>query len=133
MLGLRVERGVIEDSQNGWEDVVWIDIDGKRLARVDGDEYVGEPPVELLRKTHFTNPTTDAHEVVLGRCTCGEASCGCVVARVYRLTADTIVWDLFDAGNPPPIALALPRPAADAVFFDAAQYEAAIRSASTDS
>lgn len=59
---------------------------------------------------------------MLYRSECGEAGCGNVVARCYRME-DEAVWDRFDAGNPRQPDLQAPLRHGDSVVFDAEHYE----------
>jgi hypothetical protein len=129
VLGLSIEQQVVPGLKNEYGDAVWIAVDGERLSSIDGREYIGQPPVELLSDRHFVEPTTDPHEVILGRCTCGESGCGAVTARVYALDESTVAWDSLQAGNPPPPNLGRSRPAPGAILFDRGQYRAAIAAA----
>jgi hypothetical protein len=99
VLTLEIEKRVVEGLDNAYADVVWISVDGRRLHPIDGEEYVGQPPVELPADPNFVAPSSDAHEVILGRCTCGEPGCGSVTARVYFLDASTVAWDSLQEGD----------------------------------
>jgi hypothetical protein len=103
--------------------VVLLVDDSDVLATFGSGDYIGLAPIDLASQSALIDPTTEPCEVLLGRCSCGEAGCGAVVARCYRLR-DGVVWDLFDSGNPPPVVLDSARPSSDAIVFDAEQYEA---------
>jgi hypothetical protein len=123
-LRLSVERRVVQGDDSEFGDVVWIEINGERLAPIEGKEYLGLAPSQLLRQ--LLPPNDQPDETVIGRCTCGEVGCGCVTVRSYTLDPETIVWDLLQAGNPPPPDLGQPRPAPGALLFDRLQYLNAI-------
>jgi hypothetical protein len=129
VLEIEIERGIVHGIENEWADVAWLLLDASRFHLVDGREYVGRAPIDLLVDDGFTNPTSEPRQAIIGRCSCGEEGCGSVIARVYELDADTIAWDHFNAGNPPPVALSQPKPGSDAILFDAAQYRDAIQAA----
>ena len=111
-----MERRVVEGLDNEYGDVVWIEIDGERLSPIDGQQYVGMAPRELLAELLPPNDQPDV--TVIGRCTCGEVGCGSVTVRSYTLDPDTIAWDLMQAGNPPPPDLRRARPAPGALLFE---------------
>ncbi len=127
LLSLRIERDVLQLS-NEWAHAVVIEVDSEVLVPIDGRNFIGQPPIEILADEGFARPTSEAREVVIGRCSCGETGCGAVVARIYE-QGGFVVWDCFAHGNPPPISLDASRPQADAIFFDALNYANAVRSA----
>jgi hypothetical protein len=93
------------------------------FATIGSGGYIGLTPSELSRQSALIEPGESPSEVLLYRCSCGETGCAAVVARCYRVR-DDVVWDRFDSGNTPPVDVDSPRPAPDALRFDAEQYEA---------
>jgi hypothetical protein len=106
-----------------WLACVVLLIDGEEvLSRVGGGPYIGLPPHRLASQPGLVDPSEEPSQVLLNRCDCGETGCGSVVARCYRLR-DEVVWDRIAFGNPPPVDLLAPRPAADALVFSAEDYD----------
>ena len=101
-------------------------IDGEdRLSSIGSGGYIGLNPQALVDQPGLIDPSQYPREVILYRCDCGQAGCGAVVARCYRVD-DSVVWDYFDAGNAPPRNLRAPLMHSDAITFAASDYGRAV-------
>jgi hypothetical protein len=119
---INVEYREMHDSHSWLSCAVLLVDDADVVATFGCGDYIGLSPIDLASQLALIEPTADASEVRLGRCSCGEVGCGAVVARCYRLR-DDVVWDLFDSGNTWPVELDSPRPSSDALVFNSEQYE----------
>lgn len=121
-LELVIRTDAVDGVPAPWSWGVEILVDAEPLLGPHKKLWVGQPPNELIDDPNFAEPGSTPHEVILGRCNCGELGCGAVVGSVYRVD-DLVIWDLITRGNPSPLDLAGPRPARDAISFALDQHQ----------